>query len=347
MIDSWRSGRTGCADELPTTGGTKVANVSGDRRLVRPHHATLLATMLALASTGTLSGCGSPGHPRVEADRHSPPGSSAAPSEQCAPLTDATAQSHLRQLASRVGQIKEPTGGGRYAHIRSLVWFRDTTSPVPDPPPQMLEEQTWWASDRSGRREIRTLPSLSLDALQTSGWLTSFAAVPPRSVRYEPGELAIPVPDPSEEPEKLARQLAAQDPVENGPHAVLSAASEMYRYHTLRPRQRSSLLQVVADSTALGICRSASDPLGRSGLAITTGDEGKNRHVLTVDENSGRALSYQLSAREVPRHSAIREPGVTYSLIFLSSDRVTTAGSAISDNPTADASQSLPDRRHR
>jgi hypothetical protein len=144
----------------------------------------------------------------------------------------------------------------------------------------------------------------------------------PTVLVYPPGQFPVVIEELSTDPIILAAQLSDHQPFSNGPQASLQAVVDMYKYHHLTPAQHATALRVLADTDTLQDRGVATDPAGRTGIAITVdSDAGATRDIAIFDPDTGDLLSYERIALLSPARSTLRPPAVITYVIYLAHSR--------------------------
>jgi hypothetical protein len=167
-----------------------------------------------------------------------------------------TARGMLLDLERHVHRLPEAATTGRYAHTHLKVWSLETTPGDWLDPQTYDDEHLWWASDMSGL-SIRTAIANGRPGAR-------------EVIEYAAGKLRV-IPGPSDDPDKLRRQLARQPP-ELGPAGQLRAIADFYAFHPLTVAQRAAILRVLADTDGLEYDQTRPGPTGGDvSVSTTTG----------------------------------------------------------------------------
>ncbi|MFY1696677.1 MULTISPECIES: hypothetical protein [unclassified Solwaraspora] len=291
---------------------------AGRHRLRRWGPPVFLAAVVVLlvGGVGALRPYGDSGPPGPGSTR---PGSTAADpaaaGDPDAPLPLTTghgvtpARHQLAGIARHVDSQPDLPAGGRYTYVHLRTWWGD--DPATGLTAGSYDQRLWWTGDRSGQ-ETRTDPADP----QAS----------PELVSYRPGTLGVAVPDPSADRTVLAGQLAEEQPLDEGPQAVLRSVVGLYRFHDLSAPHRAAALAVLAD-TELYTHGPVLDRAGRSGVAISatgTMDGTPTRDTIVVDSATGRLLGYERV--DLPAGDPDATGTVAYYVVFLDSGRVGQLG---------------------
>lgn len=118
----------------------------------------------------------------------------------------------------------------------------------------------------------------------------------------------------------MARQLAAADPMPDGPQATLRAVDELYTSHYVNLPARRAVLRVLADLGGLTHRVGATDRLGRAGLAVSLVGRGVE-YTLVFDPTDGRLLASE--QRSIGAHEFLPVPHglVRYYTLFIEQAR--------------------------
>jgi hypothetical protein len=231
------------------------------------------------------------------------------------------ARSALKELAARVAIRSDPPAPvGAYTYIRTQTWSDDTVIGNSGAARSIVarDEQLWWAADRSGRTLVTTLPAQDAGQHSTQ-WLRPPPTMADHSTRnFQPGELALVMDTPSDNPAILAGQLSAHDPFAHGPQATLRAIAEMCRFHLLDTRQRTAMLQVLVDTDGLQFRGKVTDRAGRTGIAISADSGGgATRDIVVLDNDTGALLSHEQLALSDGLDSPTPSAAVTAYVLYL------------------------------
>jgi hypothetical protein len=240
----------------------------------------------------------------------------------CTPDSGRPAGPLLRSLVREIKILPDDVADGEFTYVRVQSWSVDTNPDTGQPEIVSQDEQLWWAGNRSGRREIRTLSTTPTPPAALAG------TVPATRVdTFQPGELVLVVDHPASDARILARQLADHEPPQNGRHVTMRAVADLYRYHALSPRSRGAALEVLAGVDGLTLCGDVTDQLGRTGTEVSVDSaDGANRHVISVDAARGALLRYQTVALVPPPRASVQTPGVTTEVLYLAARRTAAVG---------------------
>ncbi|WFE26012.1 hypothetical protein O7623_21990 [Solwaraspora sp. WMMD791] len=284
---------------------------SGPHRLRRWGPPVFIAAVVVLlvGGIGALRPYGVSGPPEPGSTAADPTGTRDAP----LPLTTGRgvtpARHQLAGIARHVDSQPDLTASGRYTYVHLRTWWGD--DPATGLTTGSYDQRLWWTGDRSGQ-ETRTDPA--------------DPQAPPELVRYRPGTLGVAVPDPSADRTVLAGQLAEEQPLDEGPQAVLRSVVGLYRFHDLSAPHRAAALAVLADAE-LYTHGPVLDRAGRSGVAISatgTMDGTPTRDTIVVDSATGRLLGYERV--DLPADDPDAAGTLAYYVVFLDSGRVTQLG---------------------
>ncbi|WP_326550329.1 hypothetical protein [Micromonospora sp. NBC_01813] len=285
------------------------------RRFGRWGPAVSVAAVLVLlvGGIGTLrpDGLGGPATPEPTGPDSAGPGEPGLrpPTPVTAGRGVTPARHQLASVARYVATLPAAASTGRYTYVHLQTWW--AADPATGQPIGGYDQRLWWAADRSGQA-VRTHPAAPDST--------------PDVFTYQPGTLGVAVIDPAEDRTVLAGQLAEEQPLDEGPQAVLRSVVGLYRFHDLSPPQRAAVLAVLADAD-LYTHGPVLDRAGRSGVAISatgTMDGAAVRDTVVVDTATGRLLSYERVA--LPDGAVDAAGTLTHYLVFLRSGRVDQLG---------------------
>jgi hypothetical protein len=263
-----------------------------------------------------------PGTPATPASHQKP----AAPGTSPAPSASTTAD-QLRALADALHTGPADTQSGPYTYHHIRRWILDTTgTPAPRPNTAAVfavEIHRWEAADGSGLgTETQLDPDYHLTAADPNhrSTNTEFAGAHPVRTTYPAGNLSSPIRGPlATDPAALARQLAV-DPLPPGPQWPLLAIDEVYTAHYLSAPVRAAALRVLADVPGLGYHPSATDRLGRPGIAVSL-DNRNIRYSLIFDAATGQLLASEQRLIAPHEHLSVPAGLVTYYTLFVDQGR--------------------------
>ncbi|WP_432832926.1 hypothetical protein [Dactylosporangium sp. CA-092794] len=289
----------------------------------RPRLAPVLIVLAVLLTAGApalmVPGSG--------ADRTYPAASSptVVPSAGSDPGPASAHDALIRLAAAVVATPEDATTGYVYHHQR--LWSLSTTgTPAPagmrenTPAVFALDVRRWEAADGSGLGlDVENPPDYTFKAADLNYRTTDdeFARGHTKRTTYAAGNLRSPIAGPiATEPTALARQLAAADPMPDGPQATLRAVDELYTAHYVALPARQAVLRVLADLDGLTYHPVATDRLGRVGIAVSLVGHGV-QYTLLFDPNSGRLLASE--QRSIGAHEYLPVPDglVRYYLLLI------------------------------
>ncbi len=248
------------------------------------------------------------------------------------PATSATTTAdQLRALAEAIHTSPADVQIGRYSYHHIRRWILDTTG-TPVPPPMRentpavfaVEIRRWAAEDGSGCTiETELDPDYRLTGADPDHRSTSAEFARVRAVRtdHPAGELGSPIRLPlATDPATLALQLAAVDPMPDGPQSMLRAVDMLYTGHHVPLPVRAAALQVLGDMDGLSYQQTAADRLGRTGFAVSLNSR-NIRYTLVFDPATGYLLASE--QRLIGPHDFLHVPTglVTYYTLFLDQGR--------------------------
>lgn len=223
------------------------------------------------------------------------------------------ARPHLKQIIQRVrtGPAGPPVCG-RYDYVHVTQWTADTTVSGGQGTTQltMTDYQRWRAADASGRViTYRQEPA---------------AATPEQhAVDYTRGTFPASLRTPlSTDPGILAREIDAVYHWSRGNQAGLRATADIYSWHIPSRDLRVALLQILSDTDDLLWRGTATDRVGRTGIAVSVDSHaGATRDLLILNPATGKPLAYEQVAVRNPGRLNGPFPKVLVSTVFLSHER--------------------------
>ncbi len=254
-----------------------------------------------------------------------PPATSPSPPP---PPPPASAQESLRRLAATIVAVPADSATG-YAFHHQRRWILDTTgTPAPHRPntPAVvgIELRRWEAADGSGLGiDVEIGPDFTLAGADRGHRSTDAEFAKGRTTRHThaPRNQRSPIAEPlATDPARLARQLAAADPMPDGPQAILRAVDEVYTSHYVALPVRRAVLEVLANMDRLSYRDGAADRLGRTGAAVSLANRGVE-YTLIFDTRTGHLLASE--QRSVGAHEYLDVPYglVRYYSLFLEQTR--------------------------
>ncbi|MEV4706752.1 hypothetical protein [Actinoplanes sp. NPDC049316] len=206
----------------------------------------------------------------------------------------------LTRLAGSIVATPDDSATG-YTYHHQRLWSITTTG---SPAPAGMRENTpavfaddfrrWEAADGSGLGiDVENPPDYTFKAADPNYRTTDdeFAHGHTTRTTYAAGNARSPISGPiATEPAALARQLAAFDPMPDGPQATLRAVDELYTSHYVPLPARQAVLRVLADLDGLSYHPVAADRLGRAGVAVSLVGRGV-QYTLMFDPTDGRLLA--------------------------------------------------------
>jgi len=234
------------------------------------------------------------------------------------------ARSHLLAMADALRPGPEPAAGA-ITYVKTRTWALSTAAADGKAAAALIQfqEELWRAPDGSGLSRSSWLPPQFADENQRRQWerLGGDSPTGTRTVRYKPGErTATPAEPPSADPHRLATQLYAHQPRENGPKSAVRAVADVYRDWVLPFDVRVRVLRFLADQEGLTYRGRATDREGREGVAITADSKGE-RDLIILDPTTGRLLAHENVLTEKPKGLSIKVPAV-FSYLSLLDSRV-------------------------
>ncbi|MDQ7910199.1 hypothetical protein RB614_37460 [Phytohabitans sp. ZYX-F-186] len=240
------------------------------------------------------------------------------------------AREHLLRMAGSVTTVPaESEAGVAYHHQRR--WILDTTgtparSGVCEDTPAVfaVDIRRWEAVDGSGRGiEVENWPDYALTGAHPGFRSTGaeFAAGTTRRIDYPVGNRRSPITVPlASDSAGLAAQLAAVDPMPDGPQAMVRAVDELYASHYVDLPVRRAVFQVLADVAGLSFSSGVADRLGRTGDAVVYTAAGVE-YLLVFDPATGRLLASQ--QRSTGGHEYLPAPPglVRYYILYVEQGR--------------------------
>lgn len=198
----------------------------------------------------------------------------------------------LRALADRAARQPdvERQGAATFVHTREFSADQPETSDGA----VLHDVRLWWLPDRSGRRVSTPLAAAEI--------ASHVSAPPPASgtegqtVDYGPGELTLPVEQPSADFEVLAAQLYGASGTDR-PQDAVRAVARLHQHYAPTPALRGAVLMMLSD-LALRSLGTATTRFGEQGLAFgVDGPDGVD-DVLIFDPSTGALLDYEQTSMQ-------------------------------------------------
>jgi hypothetical protein len=246
------------------------------------------------------------------------------------------AREHLLRLAGSITALPDEAATG-FAHHHLRRWILDTTGKPdkagPTRPPGWrhntpavfaVDIRRSEAADRSGRgTDVENPPDYTLTGARPGYRSTDgeFASGTTKRTAYSAGNQRSPISAPlATEPAALAAQLAAVDPMPDGPQAILRAVDELYAAHYVEMPVRRAALQVLANLDGLRLTPGVTDRLGRTGDAVTLTAAGVE-YTLVFDPTTGRLLASQQRSTDAHEYLAVPPGLVRYYTLYIEQAR--------------------------
>jgi len=240
------------------------------------------------------------------------------------------AREPLARMAGSITAAPQEAGiGFAFHHLRR--WILDTTG-TPAPPgicentPAVfaVDIRRWEAADGSGLGiEVENPPDYTLTAANPGHRSTDaeFTTGTTKRTDYPAGNQRSPITAPlATEPAAPTAQLAAVDPMPDGPQATLRAVDELYASFYVDLPVRRAALQVLANLDGLSFTPGVTDRLGRTGDAVTLTASGVE-YTLLFDPTTGRLLASQQRSTDAHEYLAVPRGLVRYYTLYVEQAR--------------------------
>lgn len=198
--------------------------------------------------------------------------------------TRATATIRLAALSTRVKKRREEPVAGRYLFIHYQVGWLSSAEGSNSSRDQVKDVKLWWDASLSGRLLTTTTEGQGSSRLPAEQLFLN--------------DFHVPVSEPSDDPVKLATQLATMQSPELGAAGRLRAIATINSHYDLNASQRAAVLQLLADTPGITFRGEYLDRADRTGLAFSADiRDGTSitRDTLVFHESTGALLAHESS----------------------------------------------------
>lgn len=221
-----------------------------------------------------------------------------------------TAAVRLADLSTRVKKRSDEHVAGRYIFIHYQVWWPNPAEGTNSKRDEVKDVKLWWDSSLSGRLLTTTTEGQGSSRLPAEQLFLN--------------DFYVPVSEPSDDPLKLATQLATMQSPELGAAGRLRAIATINSHYDVTASQRAAVLQLLAETSGMTFRGEYLDRADRAGLAFsadTRNGTSVTRDTLVFHESTGALLAHESST--VPDH----DPGMARMIshtVYLERSRTNT-----------------------